>query len=83
MNNVKPDTIARTVVLMLALLNQILAVAGKGTIPIAEDQIYQLVTLAATIASAVWNWWKNNSFTKAAIEADKVLAALKGTGNYF
>ena len=83
MNNVKPDTIARTVVLMLALLNQILAVAGKGTIPIAEDQIYQLVTLAATIASAVWTWWKNNSFTKAAIEADKTLAALKGTGNYF
>lgn len=77
MNKVKPDTIARTVVLILALLNQVLAVAGKGAIPITEDQIYQLVTLLATIGSAVWTWWKNNSFTKAAIAADKVLSETK------
>lgn len=80
MNNIKPDTIARTVVLILALVNQCLAVFGKEAIPIAEDQIYQLVTLAATIGSAAWAWWKNNSFTKAAIAADKVLEINKKEG---
>lgn len=79
MNKVKPDTIARTIILTLALFNQVLAVAGKGAIPIAEDQVYQLVTLIATIGSAVWAWWKNNSFTKAAIAADKALADAKSS----
>lgn len=77
MKEVKPDTIARTIVLVLALINQVLAIIGKGTIPIAEDTIYQVVSLIATIAAAVWSWWKNNSFTKAAIEGDKVKDRLK------
>ena len=79
MNKVKPDTIARTVVLILALLNQVLAVAGKEVLPFAEDQIYQLVSLIATIVTAGVAWWKNNSFTKAAIAADKALADAKSS----
>lgn len=77
MKNVKVETIIRTIVLIIALLNQCLAIFGKEAFPIAEDQVYQVVTVIATIASAVWAWWKNNSFTKNAIEADKVLENLK------
>lgn len=77
MKNVKVDTIIRTIVLIIALFNQGLAIFGKEAFPITEDQIYQVVTLIATIASAVWAWWKNNSFTANAIEADKFLKNLK------
>lgn len=77
MNTVKIDTIARTIVLFIALANQVLAIAGKEIFPVTEDQVYQVVTLVATIGASVWAWWKNNSFTKAAIEADKVLTQLK------
>lgn len=77
MNTVKPDTIARTIFLFIALANQMLAIAGKEILPITEDMIYQGVTLAATIAAAVLAWWKNNSFTKEAIRADEVLTQLK------
>lgn len=77
MKNVKTGTIIRTIVLIIALLNQGLAIFGKEVLPITEDQVYQVVTLIATIASAVCAWWKNNSFTKNAIEADKVLDNLK------
>ena len=80
MKNVKIDTIIRTIVLIIALFNQGLAIFGKEAFPITEDQIYQVVTLIATIASAVWAWWKNNSFTKYAIKADEVLAELKKSG---
>jgi SPP1 family holin len=80
MNTVKTETIARTIALFIALANQVLAVFGKEAFPITEDIVYQAVSLIALIASAVWAWWKNNSFTKAAIEADKVLHELK-TGN--
>lgn len=75
--NVKADTIARTIVLALALINQVLAVCGKGTIDIAENDVYQVVSLVITITSAVVAFWKNNSFTNAAIEADAYLAKLK------
>lgn len=79
MNTVKIDTIARTIVLFIALANQVLAIAGKEVFPVTEDQVYQGVTLIVTIGASVWAWWKNNSFTKAAIEADKVLTNLKNS----
>ena len=75
---IKIDTIARTIVLFIALANQVLAIAGKEVFPVTEDQVYQIVTLVATVGAAVWAWWKNNSFTANAIKADEVLAELKG-----
>ena len=71
--NVKAGTIARTICLALALLNQVLAVTGKGTLDIVEEDVYQVVSLIATIITTIVAWWKNNSFTKAAISADEVL----------
>lgn len=77
MNTVKPETIARTIFLFISLANQMLAIAGKEILPFTEDMVYQGVSLVATIVAAVLAWWKNNSFTKAAIEADNVLYQLK------
>lgn len=77
---ISTDTIARTIVLALALINQVLAIMGKGTIQIAENDVYQFVSLAWTIISAIIAWWYNNSFTKHAIRADKYLDALKNGG---
>ena len=79
-HKIAPDTIARTIVLALALLNQCLAIAGKGTIQSAENDVYQIVSLAWTIVSAIIAWWYNNSFTQKAIRADKYLDALKNGG---
>lgn len=74
---IKTDTIVRTIVLVVALVNQALAIAGKEAIPVTDDQIYQVVSLIITIGASVWAWWKNNSFTKNAIEADNILKELK------
>lgn len=70
---IKKDTIVRTVVLFIALLNQALAIFGKEAFPVTEDQVYQVITLAVTIGAAVWAWWKNNSFTRHALLADDYL----------
>ena len=75
--NTKADTIARTIILALALVNQALAIAGKDKIPVVESDIYQICSLAVTVGSAIWSWWKNNSFTKTAIKADEYKKALK------
>lgn len=74
---ISADTIARTIVLFIAILNQILAILGKNRLEIAESDIYQIVTLIFTIGSAVWAWWKNNSFTQNALKADEFMKELK------
>lgn len=74
---VKSETIIRTIVLILALANQVLAIYGKQKIPITEDEVYQLITLIITIGSALWAWWKNNSFTQPAIKADEYMEKLR------
>ncbi len=67
---VSAATIARTAVLALALINQILSAAGKPVLPIESAQLEQLISTGFTTVSALVNWWFNNSFTKEAIAAD-------------
>lgn len=77
---VKTSTIVRTICLALALINQLLSASGHAVLPIQDEQVETLVTVAITVAVAVWNWWKNNSFTQKAIAADAYMATLKETG---
>ena len=80
MKNVKTETIVRTVILIVALINQALTVAGKSLLPITDDQITEVITLTITIGASLWAWWKNNSFTQPAIKADEILKDLKREG---
>lgn len=76
MNTVKKDTIIRTIVLIVALVNQALTLAGKNPLPFEDDEIVNVLSYAFTTAASLWAWWKNNSFTQNAIKADEVLAQL-------
>lgn len=78
---ISSGTIARTIVLVLALVNQVLSVLGYKIIPIEDGQINDFVTIAFTIGSALAAWWKNNSFTEAAIEGDKYKDIVKEQQN--
>lgn len=77
MKKIKLDTIIRTVCLVLALVNQVLAMKGHSLLPITDEQVNELLTLCCTIGASVWAWWKNNSFTHAALEGDRVKDAIK------
>ena len=50
---ISSDTIARTIILVLALVNQILAIEGKSAISFANSDIYQLVSLCWTIGASI------------------------------
>ncbi len=73
-------TWARTIILALALINQLLTAMGYSPIAVADEDVNLLVSTIFTIVSAVAAWWKNNSFTKSAIEADKHMKTLKEYG---
>ena len=74
---VSPATLARTAALALALTNQILSATGHHVLPIESADLEQLISTGLTITAALINWWKNNSFTPEAIEADDYLCHLK------
>ena len=78
--NVKVDTIIRTVVLFIALINSILTACGHSLIPVTDEQIAEIISLAVTIGASLWSWWKNNSFTKPAIKADEYMKELIDNG---
>lgn len=77
MHTIKVDTIIRTICLILALINQLLSNAGHAVLPIADEQVETLVTTVITVGVSLWNWWKNNSFTQAALAGDELKDAIK------
>ena len=76
-SNTKPKitsgTIARTVILILALVNQVLTATGHSVINISDENVNTLISTGFTVLSALIAWWKNNSFTQSAIKADAVM----------
>lgn len=70
---VTKGTIIRTAVLALAIINNALAIFGKSPIPLDDQTITEVISFAFTTGAAFAAWWKNNSFTQKAIEADKNL----------
>lgn len=66
-------TIARTIILALALINQVLVALGISPLEIGDETITNVVSLVFTIGASVVAWWKNNSFTSKAIAADQYM----------
>jgi len=66
-------TIARTVVLIIAIINQALTAAGKPILPFEEATVSELVSTLFLIVTSVVTFWFNNSYTKAALKGDAVM----------
>ena len=76
-SNISTGTIIRTVVLIVALINQVLTMTGHSVLPFDERQITDGLSMLFTAVAALWAWWKNNSFTSEAKEADTYLKERK------
>lgn len=71
-------TIARTIILLVALINQVLSASGHAVLPIPDEDIETLVSTGFALVMAVINWWKNNSFTTAALAGDRAMKEARG-----
>lgn len=74
------EVLIRTAVLVAALINQILVLSGKNTLPFSEEEITRGLTAVFTAAASLWAWWKNNSFTEAARKGDEAAAEVRRAG---
>ncbi|MBP3442974.1 MAG: phage holin [Clostridia bacterium] len=73
LKGVSMQTWVRTLVLILALVNQALVMFGVTDNEVELETWTRYATYAFTVISAVWSWWKNNSFTQKAQQADAIL----------
>lgn len=71
MNKIDNRTITRLVVLTIVLINTILEMKGMSLIPFNEAYISEFVSIIALIVTSIWTTWKNNNFTKSAIQAQE------------
>lgn len=82
MKKISKGTIIRTAVLILAIANNALAIAGKSPLPVDDQTVTEVISFAFTTSAAFVAWWKNNSFTQEAIAADETLKANKSTKEF-
>lgn len=74
------QTIIRTVILVIALINAILQMFGIKTLPIDNELVNDAVSVIILLAGAISSWWKNNSFSEKARLADEYMKQLKEKG---
>lgn len=74
---ISKGTIIRGAVLLLGLVNMALVNSGHSVLPIDDAWLEAVITDLWVIGAAVAGYWKNNSFTKGAIEGDTVMRAIK------
>lgn len=74
---ISKGTIVRTILLIIALINLGLKHFGLDIINVSESEVLSVVEYVIEIAIIVVGFWKNNSYTEKAIEADKFLQKLR------
>lgn len=83
MLKVSQPTIVRTVLLIVAIVNNILALAGKSPLPFDDTQIEEIISYAFTAIMSIISWWYNNSFSQPALKADILMKRLKKGGENY
>ncbi|QBX18738.1 phage lysis protein, holin [Streptococcus pseudoporcinus] len=73
MKKIETGTLTRTIVLVLALINQGLVIAGKNTLPFSDAEMTQFISFVFTTGATLTAWWKNNDFTHEAKTATKIM----------
>ena len=74
---ISKGTIIRTIALAVVLLNLLLKALGKPLIDFDEGTAVEWLEGIIEIAIIVVGFWKNNSFSEAAIRADEFLKELR------
>lgn len=72
---VDKGTLIRSISLVVAILNQVVAVIGASSF--ANAVWYQILSIVATVVTSVWAAWENNDWTFFARLGTKVLNALE------
>jgi SPP1 family holin len=66
-------SLIRTGVLLLAMINQGLALFGKSPLPLDNETVEMIITFGFTIVASSAAWWKNNFISSKGKKQKEVL----------
>lgn len=67
----------RLAALIIVAINSAAMMMGYTLLPFNNEEIVTGISILAMVVTEIWNHWKNNSYTRAAKEADKQLEKAK------
>lgn len=70
------NSLVRTIILVIALVNQVLSAAGKSPLPIEDETVDMLISTGFTVVVSIWTWWKNNYISSKGIKQKEALEKL-------
>ena len=70
-------TWVRLAALVISFVNLALRSLGYDTMRFSDEEVAGAVSIALAAVCALAAYWKNNSFTSAALEADRILAEMR------
>lgn len=70
---IQKDTIIRTVIAFVVIINTVLTLFDKNPFPYSTEEIEVAVAAVLDVVTTIWVWWKNNSFTVAARIGDETM----------
>ena len=74
---ISKGTIVRTIALLIVIINLILKQFGIDAINVSENEILSFIEALIEITIIIVGFWKNNSYTQKAIQADEFLKKLR------
>lgn len=80
LSGISKDVIIRGVITVIAMINVFCGYLGIDLIQVSNADISTIlngVIIVATAAIWFWGWWKNNSLTEKAQQADAFLSSIK------
>ena len=77
LKRVKVSTWIRLVVLAVAVINAAMRMCGCDTIPLGNETAEDVASVIVLVIGTLNAYWKNNSFTEAALVADELLQTIK------
>ncbi len=78
LKTVSPSTWVRLIFLIIAIVNVGFQLFGFGEVDFGKETAEKVASFIVMLLSSAAAFWKNNSFTEAAQEADALLKLLRG-----
>lgn len=77
LKGITAEAVTGVLVLFVALINAILQMLGFNTLPIADDNISNIVSIVFLITTALYNTYKNRNVSTASQVAQNITDAIK------
>ena len=77
LKGITAEAVTGVLVLLVALINAILQMFGYNTLPIADDNISNIVSIVFLIVTTLYNTYKNRNVSTASQVAQNVTDAIK------